>query len=75
MYIDRPDLIFAASKYSMAGEMCYAEFLWYYYLIYKAAHNDNQPEELYLQLTLRKKSVAAMCHLFWDIMCLINTNI
>ena len=48
MYIDRPDLIFAAGKYSMAGEMCYAEFLWYYYLIYKAAHNDNQPEELYL---------------------------
>ena len=45
-YVDRSDLIFTASKYVIADQMCYAEFLRYYYLIYKFIHNDNQPEEL-----------------------------
>ena len=45
-YVDQPDLMFAAGKYSVADQMCYAEFLRYYYLIYKSIHNDNQPEEL-----------------------------
>ena len=45
-YVDQPDLMFAAGKYVMADQMCYVEFLRYYYLIYKSIHNDNQPEEL-----------------------------
>ena len=45
-YVDQPDLMFAAGKYSVADQMCYAEFLRYYYLIYRSIHNDNQPEEL-----------------------------
>ena len=31
-YVDWPDLMFAAGKYAMADQMCYAEFLRYYYL-------------------------------------------
>ena len=45
-YVDRPDLMFAAGKYPMVDQMCYAEFLRYYYLIYESVHNENQPEEL-----------------------------
>ena len=45
-YVDRPDLMFAAGKYSVDNQLCYPEFLRYYYLIYKSRHNDNQPEEL-----------------------------
>ena len=45
-YVDRSDLIFTAVKYVMVDQMCYAEVLRYYYLIYKSMHNDNQPEEL-----------------------------
>ena len=42
-YVDRPDLIFKANKYAMADQMCYAEFLQYYYLIYKSLLNENRP--------------------------------
>ena len=45
-YVDRPDLMFAAGKYSVTNQLCYPEFLRYYSLIYKSRHNDNQPEEL-----------------------------
>ena len=45
-YIPRPGLVFAAGKYSMVDQMCYAEYSRYCYLIYKSAHSDNQPEEL-----------------------------
>ena len=38
--------MFAAGEYPMADQMCYAEFLRYYYLIYESVHNENQPEEL-----------------------------
>ena len=45
-YIPRPGLVFAAGKYYMIDQMCYAEYLRYCYLICKSAHSDNQPEEL-----------------------------
>lgn len=46
-YLHQSDLMFAAGNYSMAGKMCYAEFLqYYYYLIYNSVHNGNQPKDL-----------------------------
>ena len=85
--------MFAAGKYSVADQMCYAEFLRYYYLIYKSGHNDNQPEELTDNLlednslcspvnhpktlplmSSKKTCTVAKCHLYLDIMCLININ-
>lgn len=44
-YVDRLDLMFVEGKYCMADQMCYAEFLQYYYLIDKSEYNDNQPDE------------------------------
>ena len=45
-YVDRPDLMFVTGKYSLTDQMCSADFLLYYYLIYKSAHNENHPKEL-----------------------------
>ena len=45
-YAYQQDMIFAAGKYSMADQICYAEFLRYYYLICKSIYNENQPKEL-----------------------------
>ena len=45
-YVDQPDLMFAACRYSMTDQMCYTEFLRYCYEIYKSVHNENQPKEL-----------------------------
>ena len=61
-YVDQPDLMFAAGKYAITDQMCYAEFLRYYYLIYKSIHNDNQPEEL--TDNLLEDCIAAKCHLY-----------
>ena len=81
-YVDRQGMVFSAGKYSMADQMCYTEFLRYYYLICKSIHHENQPNELtiiyilvnylkILPLMISKEKL----HLCWYIMCLININI
>ena len=47
-YMDRPDLIFAAGKYSILDKFCYAEFLPHYILVPRKTdeENDSQPETL-----------------------------
>ena len=88
-YVDRQGMVFSAGKYSMADQMCYTEFLRYYYLICKSIHHENQPNELTDNL-LEENSVCIpvnylkilplmiskeKLHLCWYIMCLININI
>lgn len=81
-YVDRQGMVFPAGKYSMADQMCYTEFLRYYYLICKSIHHENQPNELtiiyipvnYLKILPVMISKEKL-HLCWYIMCLININI
>ena len=87
--VGQPNLMLATGKYSMANQMFYAEFIHYYDLIYKSLHYDNQPEEvadnrLFIRVTFLnifplksglEKWDCRKCHLYIDIMCLINVNI
>ena len=45
-YKDRPCSKFETGQYSVVTELCFAEFLWFYYLKCDLVSNDNQPIEL-----------------------------
>ena len=45
-YKDRPSSKFGAGQYSVVNEMCFAEFLRFYYLKRDLVSNDNLPVEL-----------------------------
>ena len=61
-YRDRPNKVFNGGKYAVLDEMCYAEFLRYYYLqSSKCEDNDYQPIELTDDL-IEANNSTAVCY-------------
>ena len=75
-YIDRPNTSFKNGKYRILDNICYVEFLAYYYLDIKSNKdevNDNQPIVLNNDL-MEENSTESDCHLFPSVVPLMSSK-